>query len=119
MADFSMAWSDGKLQGERVLKLTGPFTLSTIFDFQDAMRTIQPPITMVDLTGVPYMDSAAMGALMGLHVSCQQHGRRYALVGASDRLQTVLRVSGVASVLVLFPTLAEAEAGLGGKAASV
>lgn len=112
-----MVWSDGKLERERVLKLTGPFTISTMFDFQDAMRTIHHPITIIDLTGVPYMDSAALGALMGLHVSCRQHGRQYALVGASDRLQTVFRVSGVASILVLYPTLAEAEAGLGRKAA--
>ena len=113
-----MAWSDGSLHGERILKLSGPFTLSTVFDFQDAMRTNHPPITIVYLTGVPYMDSAAMGSLMGLHVSCQQRDRRYALVGASDRLQTMFRVSGVNSILSIYPSLAEAEAGLGGKAAS-
>jgi len=113
-----MAWSDGALEGERVLKLSGPFTISTMFEFQNAMRTIHPPVIIVDLTDVPYMDSAAMGALMGLHVSCQQHGRRYALVGVSDRLQTVLRVTGVASILALYPAVAEAEAVLGRKAAS-
>lgn len=113
-----MAWSDGRLAGERILKLSGPFTLSEVFDFQDAMRTNHPPITIVDLADVPYMDSAALGSLMGLHVSCQQHDRRYALVGASERLQTVFRVSGVHSILVVYPSLAEAEAALGGKAAS-
>jgi anti-sigma B factor antagonist len=119
MGDFSMTWSDGSIEGERILKLTGPFTLSTLFDFQDAMRTHHPPITIVDLSEVPYMDSAALGSLLGLHVSCQQHSRRYALVGASDRLQTVFRVSGVHSILVTFSSLAEAETALGGKAASV
>jgi len=83
------------------------------------MRSNRPPITIVDLTDVPYMDSAALGSLMTLHVSCQQHDRRYALVGASDRLQTMFQVSGVASILVTYPSLADAEAGLSGKAASV
>jgi anti-anti-sigma factor len=119
MHDFSMAWSDGSLEGERILKLSGPFTLSTVFDFQDAMRTNHPPLLIVDLADVPYMDSAALGSLMGLHVSCQQHGRHYALVGASDRLKTVFRVSGVNSILVIYNSLSEAEAALGGKAASV
>ncbi len=119
MADFSMSWSDGSLEGERILKLSGPFTLSTVFDFQDVMRTNHPPIMIVDLSDVPYMDSAALGSLMGLHVSCQQHNRRYALVGASERLQTVFRVSGVHTILVTYGTLGEAEAGLGGKAATV
>ena len=118
MADFKMVWSDGSLAGERILKLSGPFTLSTVFDFQDAMRANHPPITIVDLTDVPYMDSAALGSLMGLHVSCQQHERRYALVGPSDRLRTVFRVSGVANILVIYDSLAEADAALGGKAAS-
>ena len=119
MADFSMTWSDGSLDGERILKLTGPFTLSGVFEFQDAVRSHQPPITIVDLTDVPYMDSAALGSLMGLHVSCQQHGRRYAVVGASDRLKTMFQVSGVNSILVLLSSFSEAESAFGGKAASV
>jgi anti-anti-sigma factor len=118
MADF-MTWSDGQLVGERILKLTGPFTLSSLFEFQDAIRTNRPPITIIDLADVEYMDSAALGSLMTLHVSCHQHGRHYALVGASDRLQTVFRVSGVGSILASYPTLADAEASLGGKAALV
>jgi anti-anti-sigma factor len=119
MADFSMTWSDGSLEGERILKLTGPFTLSTVFEFQDAIRSHQPTVTIIDLSDVPYMDSAALGSLMGLHVSCQHHGRRYSLVGASDRLQTVFRVSGVTSILVRHSSLSEAELALGGKTASV
>ena len=114
-----MEWSDGTLEGERILKLTGPFTLSTVFEFQDSMRSSHPPITVVDLTGVPYMDSAALGSLMGLHVSCQHHGRRYAIVGASDRLQTLFRVAGVGAILTIYATLAEAEAAFQGKVASV
>ena len=119
MADFSMTWSDGSLEGERILTLTGPFTLSTVFEFQDAIRTNHPPITIVDLTEVPYMDSAALGSLMGLHVSCQQHGRHYSLIGASDRLRTVFRVSGVHTILVTHNSLAEAETAFNGKAAKV
>jgi anti-sigma B factor antagonist len=118
MPEFSMAWSDGKLEGERILKLTGPFTLAAVFDLQDALRRNHPPITVVDLTEVPYMDSAALGSLLGLHVSCQQHARNYALIGVSDRLQTLFRVAGVNAILTVYGSLAEAEVGLGGKAAS-
>jgi anti-anti-sigma factor len=113
MADFRMVWSDGTLDGERVLKLSGPFTLTSVFDFQSGIRTNPAPITIVDMTEVPYMDSAALGSLMGLHVSCQQHGRRYALAGPSDRLRTVFRVAGVNSIVTVFGSVAEAEAVLG------
>jgi anti-anti-sigma factor len=118
MPDFTMDWSEGTLDGERILKLTGPFTLSTVFDFQDVVRSHRPPITIVDLTDVPYMDSAALGSILGLHVSCQKDHRRYALVGASDRLQTMFQASGVGSVLLSFSTLADAETAVDGKVAS-
>src|SRR5580692_4850576 len=109
MLYFTMEWIDETHEVECILKLTGPFTLSTVFEFQDSMRSSHPPITVVDLTGVPYMDSAALGSLMGLHVSCQHQNRRYALVGPSDRLQTVFRVSGVGSILTIHPSIGEAE----------
>lgn len=118
MPEFEMGWTVGKLGGERILKLSGPFTLSAVFDFQADIRENHPAITIVNLTDVPYMDSAALGALLGLHVSCQQHDRRYALVGASERLQTMFRVAGVNSVLVCYASLDEAEAALSGRAAS-
>ena len=113
-----MDWMDGKLPGERILKLTGPFTLSTVFDFQDNIRVHHPPITIIDLTDVPYMDSAALGSLLGMHVSCQKDQRLYGLVGVSDRLQTLFRVAGVNTILVTFASLAAADAGLGGSVAS-
>jgi anti-anti-sigma factor len=119
MPDFTMDRMDGKFEGERILKLTGAFTLSTVFEFQDAIHLHHPPITIVDLGDVPYMDSAALGSLLGLHVSCQTHKRHYGLIGVSDRLQTLFRVSGVNTILAIYPSLAEAEAGLGRSAASV
>lgn len=113
-----MEWSDGNLEGERILKLTGPFTLATVFEFQDLIRTNHLPITIVDLTDVPYMDSAALGSLLGLHVSCQKDKRKYALIGVSDRLQTLFRVAGVTGILNIYGSLAEAETGLAANTAS-
>lgn len=118
MPEFSMVWNDGKIAEHRILTLIGPFTLAAVFEFQNAVRQNTAPVTVIDLTGVPYMDSAALGSLLGLHVSCQQHSRRYALGGVSDRLRTMLRVAGVDSVLHAYASLGEAEAALGTNAAS-
>ena len=54
------------------------------------------------------MDSAALGAVMGLHISCQRLGHKYALVGPAPRLQTLFDVSGVGDLLIVYPTTAEA-----------
>lgn len=89
----------------RVLKLTGPFTLSTVFDFQTAVREGATPVTIIDLSGVPYMDSAALGSILGFHVSSQREGHRYGLIGISDRLKTLFRVAGVDGMLSIYDSL--------------
>jgi anti-anti-sigma factor len=100
----------GTKPGVRILKLTGPFTLATVFDFQRVVREDSAPLTIIDLSGVPYMDSAALGSVLGLHVSCHREGKQYGLIGVSDRLKTLFRVAGVDGMVVCYGSLEEAEA---------
>ena len=98
----------------QMIKLSGPFTLGTMFEFQTLVREQKAASTIVDLSGVPYMDSAALGSLLGFHVSCAREGRKYALVGVSERLKTLFKVAGVDSVLITFDTAESAkQAGVG------
>jgi anti-sigma B factor antagonist len=113
MNTFTSQWSPGSREDVRVLKLAGPFTLAAVFDFQAEIRTEPPRVLILDLTDVPYMDSASLGSILGLHVSCQKEGRYYALVGVSDRLKTLFKVSGVDGLLSIYPTVLQAEADLG------
>jgi anti-sigma B factor antagonist len=100
----------GTKPGVRILKLTGPFTLATVFDFQTVVREGSAPLTIIDLSGVPYMDSAALGSVLGFHASCHREGKRYGLVGVSDRLRTLFRVAGVDGMMPLYASLEDAEA---------
>jgi len=95
--------------GFALLTVVGPATLATVFDFQNALRNSTSPKTIVDLSGVPYMDSAGLGALLVFHVSCSRNGRKYAIVGTASRIMTMIRVSKVDTVLSLFETTADAE----------
>lgn len=97
----------------RVLKLSGPFTLKDIWDFQAAARAVSEPIVILDLTGVPYMDSAALGSLIGVHVSRQRVEKKYAIVGATERVEKLFEVAGVANLLICYPTAADALKALG------
>ena len=99
----------GKREGVRILRLTGPFTISTVFDFQTVVRGDPAPVTVIDLGEVPYMDSAALGSILGFHVSCQREGRQYGLAGVSDRLKTLFKVAGVDSLLTSYNSIEEAE----------
>jgi anti-sigma B factor antagonist len=118
MPDLKIEKLSGSAPEVQVLKLTGPFTLAGLFEFQEIIRNQPAKATLVDLTDVPYMDSASLGSLLGLHVSCQRHDRRYALAGVSDRLKTLFKVAGVDGILVIYPSLAEAEAKLATNTAS-
>lgn len=108
----SLETQPGSLDGITVMKVTGALTIKNFFDFQDKTRNNTEPILVVDLGGVPYMDSAALGALLGLHVSCEKHNRKYALINVNQRLDKLFQVCGVREVLTTYPTLGEAETAL-------
>jgi anti-sigma B factor antagonist len=99
----------GTCEGERVLRLNGPLTLSTLFDFQNAVGAENAPMVILELSGVPYVDSAGLGSIINAHVSCTNAGRYLALVGVSERFRTLLKLTRVESVFTIFPTLEDAE----------
>ena len=94
--------------GPQVFQLTGPFTIGTMSDFQTLVRERKAAVTLIDLRAVPYMDSWALGSLLGFHVSCQRDGRKYGLVGAAPRLKSLFKVAGVDGILVMYDTMAAA-----------
>lgn len=94
------------------MKLSGPLTISTMFGFQDELRTKTPAALIVDLSETPYMDSAGLGLLMNTFVSAQSHGRKLLLAGANERILALFEMTKVKGVLPDFPTVEAAEASL-------
>jgi anti-sigma B factor antagonist len=101
-----------------ILHLEGPLTLTTLFEFQDAVRKQQANGLILALGGVPYMDSAGLGAILGAYVSCQRRGQRFALADVSRRVLTLLEVARVDALVPRFETLEMAEIELADKAES-
>jgi len=79
----------------RILKLTGPLTISTLFEFQNLVRANSSPKLILDFTNVPYVDSAGVGALVGAYVRHQKEGHSVTLAGVNDRVRGTLRVTQV------------------------
>jgi anti-sigma B factor antagonist len=101
---------EGKNAGTRVFCLTGPLTLRNLFEFQTELRSsTPPPLTVIDLTGVPYMDSAGMGLVMNHYVRCQTNGTKLVVAGANNRVLDLFKVTKVDTVLPLVPTVEAAE----------
>jgi anti-anti-sigma factor len=101
-----------RASGARVLKLTGPLTIRTLFDFQAVSRQAPTKPTIVDLTAVPYMDSAGLGCVVSVFTSCQNRGLAFAVCGLSSRLETLFDVTHVSTLLPTYPTLEAAETGI-------
>lgn len=102
----------GARAGQHVLRVTGPITLEAVAAFEDAVRAATDPALIIDLTEVPYIDSAALGALVHAHVSCQKAGRRLALVGLRHRVKAVMQLTRIDLLFTAFETLGEAEQAL-------
>jgi anti-sigma B factor antagonist len=102
---------EGKKPGTRVFCLSGPLTLRNLFELQTELRNADPPpMTVIDLTAVPYMDSAGMGLVMNTYVRCQTRGVKFVIVGANSRVMDLFKVTKVDSVLPLLATVEEADA---------
>jgi anti-sigma B factor antagonist len=99
----------GPEPGQRVLRLTGPLVLTTLFDFQATVRADKSHALILDFTGVPYVDSAGIGALVGAYVTHQKDGRSLSLVGVNDRVHSAFKVTRVEQFFRFFNSLAEAE----------
>ncbi len=100
---------EGTATTTTVLELKGPLTISTLFDFQDVVRQPDLGNVIVDLTEVPYIDSAGLGALLGYWAHTQRTGQNFALSGVSKRVQVLFEMTRTRTIIPLFSTPAEAQ----------
>jgi anti-sigma B factor antagonist len=67
---------------------------------------------LVDLSGCEFMASGGIAALMSAHDQSGDSGIRFGLVGMHRIVGRALRASGLESLLITYPTLEEAVAGI-------
>ena len=92
-----------------VLRLHGPITLATLFPLQDALHAQSAPLTILDLSQVPYIDSAGLGTILMFYVSAEKSSHKLALAGVTDRVLSLIRMTRVDTVLSMFPSVEAAE----------
>jgi anti-sigma B factor antagonist len=93
----------------RVLRLSGPVTISNFFQFQSLVRSNTSRRLILDLSGVPYIDSAGIGALVGAYVNHQKDGRSLALVGVKQRVRDAMHVTRVEQFFQFYDSEAAAQ----------
>ncbi len=65
-------------------------------------------VVLLDLSGILFLDSSGLGALIALHRSAVAHGARLAVVAASNAVRRVVDLVGVRHVLHLHDSVEDA-----------
>ena len=101
----------GNTPGTVVLRLTGPLTLNSVSPLRALFRGTEPPRhTILDLRGVPFMDSAGMSEIINHEVYCRDKHVWLTLAGVTPRVLSMFHITRLEKVLTLTTTVEEAEA---------
>jgi anti-anti-sigma factor len=93
-----------------IYKATGKLSLETVNGFIQQMRAETASYVVLDLSGVSFLDSAGVGALVSLFVSRRNQGKLFALAALSPQSTAVVMVAGLQNLLPVYKTVEEAAA---------
>lgn len=99
----------GRNGSTKILRLTGPLVLQNMFELQGELTRDHAPLTIFDLTNVPYMDSAGMGIIINFYVSATNRREKVIVAGTSNRVMELFRLTHVDTIIPLAATVEEAE----------
>ena len=88
-----------------ILRLRGPLTTENLPPFQNAVRRDDSAVLFLDLTEVPYIDSAGLGSLVSAYISLNKVGRRVILTGVNARVLKLFEITKVEQLFLMFPDL--------------
>ena len=111
---LKLEFLNGKNGQSWVVRATGPITLSNLFQFQSELRSHDDRKTMIlDLCGVPYMDSAGMGAVVNFFTHCERVGHKLIVAGVSQRVLELFKMTRVNTIIPIVGSIEEAESRIG------
>ena len=99
--------------GWAILNPKGEIDLATVGKLEEALAasmTTEDIDIAVDLSGVTFMDSTGLRALLSANQQLAVNGHRLALIVAGGPVDRLLEISGVGQTLGIFPTVEAATA---------
>jgi anti-anti-sigma factor len=98
----------GSENGNLVTRLNGKLSLETVHTFIQTMRQEPAKHLVLDMSGVSFLDSSGVGALVSLFVSRRNTGKTLAVARLTNQSQAVMQVSGLMKLIPTYPTVEEA-----------
>jgi anti-anti-sigma factor len=91
--------------GNVVTRLDGKLSLETVNSFLQTMRKEQAKHLVLDMSGVAFVDSSGVGALVSLFVTRKHAGKTMTLASLTKQAIAVLQVSGILKLIPTYPTV--------------
>jgi anti-anti-sigma factor len=98
--------------GKAVTRLDGKLSLETVNSFLQTTRQELAKHLVLDMSGVSFLDSSGVGALVSLFVTRKHAGKTLVLANLTKQAIAVLQVSGLLKLIPAYPSV---EAALGGR----
>ncbi len=99
---------------DRIVELTGEVDLHTSPELRELFQRVLaqgPRRVIVDLGGVPYMDSSGVGTLVELKRNVEREGGRLILAGLQPRVRSVLEITQLDKFFQIVANLAAVQGG--------
>jgi anti-sigma B factor antagonist len=93
-----------------VVTLAGDIDIHTAPKVRERLATLPPapPVVVVDLSAVEFLDSSGVGALVGAAASLRAAGGSLRLACPPPRVQKVFRISRLAEVIPIYDDVDDA-----------
>jgi anti-sigma B factor antagonist len=93
-----------------IYKATGKLSLETVNEFLPGLRAETAQRVVLDMSGVSFLDSAGVGALVSLFVSRRNQGKEFGLAALAPQGVAVVTVAGLQNLLPIYKTVEDATA---------
>jgi anti-anti-sigma factor len=113
MARLELQQGQGSGNGEAVTRLNGKLSLETVNSFIQTMRQEPAKHLVLDMSGLSFLDSSGVGALVSLFVTRKHTGKTLVLAGLTKQGIAVLQVSGLLKLIPAYPSVEAAVSALG------
>lgn len=108
---MTLSVSTRAAEGCTVVAVAGDVDISTSPELRSALAEATGSgarAVVVDLTDVPFLDSTALGVLVGAYTALRNSGGRFAIVNDHEGVLKVLRITALHDVLGVHPTIDKA-----------
>src|SRR6516164_4657793 len=93
-----------------IYKASGKLSLETVNEFLPKLRAETAQRVVLDMSGVSFLDSAGVGALVSLFVSRRNQGKEFGLAALPPQAVAVVTVAGLQNLLPIYKTVEDASA---------